>query len=75
MNARRSTIYFSPEVHRALRTKAANTQRSVSALVNDAVRMVLREDQEYLAAFDKRSDEPTMTYEQLLADLKSHGKL
>ena len=73
--SKRSTIYFKPEVHKALRLKAATTQRSVSDIVNDAVRQVLQEDQEDLAAFDERAAESTMTYEELLNDLKAHGRL
>jgi plasmid stability protein len=73
--SKRSTIYFEPEVHKALRLKAASTHRSVSDLVNEAVRQALQEDQEDLAAFDERVAEPTMTYEELLNDLKAHGKL
>jgi plasmid stability protein len=73
--SKRSTIYFEPGVHQALRFKAATTQRSVSDIVNDAVRQVLQEDQEDLAAFDERAAEPTMTYEELLNDLKARGKL
>ena len=72
---KRSTIYFDPELHKALRIKAANTERSISDLVNDAVRQALREDQEDLAAFEERSAEPTITYEALLEDLKVHGKI
>lgn len=74
-STRRSTIYFDPDLYKALRLKAASTHRSVSDLVNDAVRTSLREDQEDLAAFDDRVAEPTMTYEELLNDLKTHGKL
>jgi len=73
--AKRSTIYFKPELHRALRLKAVHTQRSLSDIVNDAVRVILREDQEDLAAFDDRVKEPTITYEALLKDLKAHGKI
>jgi hypothetical protein len=73
--AKRSTVYFSPDLHRALRIKAADTQRTVSDLVNDAVRMALREDQEDLAAFVERQAEPVMTYEELLRDLKACGKI
>jgi plasmid stability protein len=73
--AKRSTIYLDPALHRALRIKAANTQRSMSDLVNDAVRMALREDQEDLAAFDERAEEPTISYEELLKDLRAHGKI
>lgn len=73
--AKRSTVYFSPDLHRALRIKAAHTQRTVSDLVNDAVRLALREDQEDLAAFVERQEEPVMTYEELLRDLKAHGRI
>ena len=73
--SKRSTVYFEPEVHQALRLKAAHTHRSVSDLVNEAVRNALQEDQEDLAAFDERAGEPTMTYEELLNDLKSPGKI
>ncbi|MGB8952611.1 MAG: CopG family transcriptional regulator [Candidatus Aminicenantales bacterium] len=72
---KRSTIYFKPELHRALRIKAIDTQRSLSDLVNDAVQMALREDEEDLSAFDERASEPTLTYEELLRDLKAHGKI
>ncbi len=72
---KRSTIYFEPELHKALRMKAANTERSISDLVNDSVRQALREDQEDLAAFEERAAEPTITYEALLEDLKVHGKI
>ena len=72
---KRSTIYFEPELHKALRIKAANTERSISDLVNDSVRQALREDQEDLAAFEERAAEPTITYEALLEELKAHGKI
>lgn len=73
--AKRSTIYLDPDIHRALRIKALHTRRSMSDLVNDAVRMAFREDQEDLSAFDERACEPEMTYEALLKDLKAHGKI
>ena len=73
--SKRSTIYFEPEIHHALRIKAANTHQSVSEVVNDAVRLALREDEEDLRAFEERAAEPTLSYEALLKDLKSHGKL
>jgi hypothetical protein len=72
---KRSTIYFKPALHRALRIKAADTQRSDSELVNDAVQMALREDADDLSAFDERAKEPTVTYEALLKGLKAHGKI
>jgi plasmid stability protein len=74
-SSKRSTIYFEPELHKALRLKAASTHRSISDLVNEAVRQALQEDQEDLIAFDERKTEPTLTYEELLNDLKAHDKL
>ena len=73
--SKRSTVYFDPQLHAALRLKAAHTNRSLSDIVNEAVRAALAEDQEDLAAFEERVAEPTMSYEALLNDLKAHGKI
>lgn len=73
--SKRSTVYFEADVHQALRVKAATTHQSVSEVVNEAVRIALREDQEDLNAFTQRAGEPTLSYEELLEDLKSHGKI
>ncbi len=73
--SKRSTVYFEPEIHQALRIKAAGAHRSVSELVNEAVRTALQEDREDLNAFERRAYEPTLSYEELLEDLKAHGKI
>ncbi|HEY7803005.1 MAG TPA: CopG family transcriptional regulator [Orrella sp.] len=73
--SKRSTVYFDPQLHAALRLKAAHTNRSLSDIVNEAVRAALAEDQEDLAAFEERVAEPTLSYEALLDDLKANGKL
>ena len=73
--SKRATVYFQPELHKAIRLKAAHTNRSVSDIVNDAVRLALREDHEDLRAFEDRVAEPIISYEALLKDLKAHGKL
>jgi len=72
---KRSTIYFDENVHKVLRLKAAETHRSLSDLVNEAVRHSLLEDQQDLAAFDARESEPTVSYETMLNELKSSGAL
>jgi plasmid stability protein len=72
---KRSTVYFETEIRQALRVKAATTHQSVSEIVNEAVRVALSEDQEDLNAFSQRSNEPTLSYEELLEDLKLHGKI
>ncbi len=73
--SKRSTVYFDPDIHHALCLKAADLHQSVSELVNEAVRLSLREDQEDLSAFEERQNESCLSYEALLADLKSHGKI
>ena len=72
---KRATVYFDPALHRALRIKAASTERSLSDLVNDAIRASLAEDAEDLAAFDARANEPSLAFEDVLKDLKRRGKL
>jgi len=72
---RRATIYLDPELHRALRVKAAETDRSISELVNAAVRQTLAEDAEDLAAVRGRAKEPNLVFESVLKDLRRRGKL
>lgn len=73
--SKRCTLYLDAEIHEALRQKADSIHCSISDLVNDAVRQALIEDLEDLAIFDERATEPTMSYEELLNDLKANGKL
>ena len=75
MDVRRTTIYFEPHLHRALRLKAAEIDRSVPDLVNEAVRLRLAEDAEDLAALEDRADEPDLKFEEVLKDLKRSGKI
>jgi hypothetical protein len=72
---KRATVYLEQDLHRALRLKAAETDVSVSALVNDAVRLRIAEDAEDLAAFRTREKEPTSSFESLVSALKRRGKL
>jgi hypothetical protein len=74
-NQKRATIYFDADLHRALRMKAAETDRSVSELVNQAVQLTLAEDAEDIAAFEERRHEPNISFEDVLKDLKSRGKI
>jgi hypothetical protein len=73
--AKRATVYFEPQIHRALRLKSAETDRSLSSLVNDAVRSRLAEDADDLAAFRQRAHEPSVSFESVVRDLKRRGKL
>ena len=73
--SKRSTVYFEPTIHQALKLKAASTHVSISELVDEAVRLLMNEDQEDLAAFSERENEKEISYEALLNDLKKHGKI
>ena len=75
MAVSRTTLYLDPKIHRALKVKAATTDRSISELVNEALIEALREDQVDLEAFQKRSKEPSRPFEKVLAELKRDGLL
>jgi len=72
---KRATIYFDSALHQALRMKSAETSRSVSELVNNAVRETLAEDAEDFAAFEERANEPLIGYEDILKRLKKDGRI
>jgi hypothetical protein len=72
---KRSTIYFDPELHRAVRLKAAALDASISDIVNDAVRRSLSEDAADLEAFEKRRREPVLDFEAVVRSMKRSGKL
>jgi hypothetical protein len=75
MTAKRATIHFEPDIHRALRLKAAASDDSMSDIVNRAVRLSLAEDAEDLKAFQKRKRELNLDFEQFVKALKRRGKL
>jgi hypothetical protein len=72
---KRATVYFDSQLHRALRIKAAETEQSISKMVNDAVQLSLAEDAGDLAAFEERAREPNLSFEAVLRDLRTRGKL
>ena len=73
--SKRATVYLDPMLYRALRIKAVETSRSVSELINEAVRYSLAEDAEDLAAFKERSAEPLLAFEEVLEELKKNGRI
>ena len=72
---KRATVYFEPEIHRALRLKAAASERSISDMVNDAVELALAEDAEDLAAFEERAHEKSVDFETVVRSLRRRGKI
>ena len=75
MAAKRATVYFEPEVHRAIRMKAAALDTSISVLVNDALRRSLAENADDLEVFQKRRREASLDFETFVRSLKRRGKL
>ena len=73
--SKRATIYFDEMTHKALRLKAAETDQSMSDLVNDAVLRSLAEDADDLATFRERAAEPSLAFEEFVLDLKRRGRL
>lgn len=73
--SKRATVYFDPALHQALRVRSAMSNCSLSELVDEAVRLLMKEDQEDLTTYAERVAEPEISYEAMLNDLKKHGKL
>jgi len=73
--SKRTTIYLDPHLHKALRLKAVSVSRSVSDLVNDAVKAALAEDAEDITAFEVRDKEPLISYEEMVKRLKRDGRI
>ena len=74
-NSKRATVYFTPELHKALRLRAAASDRSISDMVNDAVRVALAEDAADLEAFEERRGEKSVSFESFVSGLKRRGRI
>lgn len=72
---KRATVYFEADVHRALRLKAAASDRSISDMVNDAVKVTLAEDAEDLAAFRERKSDKSLSFDTFVQGLKRRGRI
>ncbi len=72
---KRATVYFDPDIHRALRLRAAAADKSISDMVNQAVKLALAEDAEDLAALHERKREPNLDVEEFVKALKRRGNL
>ena len=73
--AKRATVYLDPDLHKALRLKAVETSRSISELVNNAIREALAEDAEDIAAFEQRAGERLISYDEMVKRLKRDGRI
>jgi len=74
-SSKRTTVYLAPQIYRALKIRAAMTDRALSDLINDALRAALREDAIDEAALRKRKSEPNLPYSLVRRRLKRDGLL
>ena len=74
-SAKRTTIYLDPVLHKALKLKSFETSRSISELVNTALKEALTEDAEDLAAFDERAEDSLISYDEMVKRLKNNGHI
>jgi len=75
MMVSKATIYLDPKLHRAAKIKAAATDRTLSDIMEEALREALREDAEDLKAFAQRAGQPRRSYEEVLKSLRRAGRL
>jgi len=73
--SKRATIYLDPALHKALKIKSLETSKSMSKLINEAVKMALAEDAEDLASFETRAGEPLILFKDVLKELKKDGRI
>lgn len=74
-SAKRATVYFDPIIHKALKLKSIETSKSISELVNKAVKESLAEDAEDITAFEERANEPLMSFSEMVKRLKKDGRI
>ncbi|MBW2238819.1 MAG: CopG family transcriptional regulator [Deltaproteobacteria bacterium] len=73
--AKRATVYFDPIIHKALKLKSIETSKTISELVNEAVKEALAEDAEDITAFEERANEPLISYSEMVKRLKNDGRI
>ena len=73
--AKRATVYFEPDRHKALKLKSIETSKSISELVNAAVKEALAEDADDITAYEERADEPLISFAEMVKKLKNDGRI
>jgi hypothetical protein len=74
MNSK-ATLYLDQKLLKAAKIKAAHTEKTLSYLVNEALRQSLQEDAADYSAFNKRAKESARSLESVLKDMKRDGHL
>jgi hypothetical protein len=71
----RTTITINDKLFRALKLRAAESNESISSIVEDAIKFQMLEDLEDIEIAKKRENEPTHSFDELVAEFKSEGLL
>ncbi len=72
---KRATVYFDPDIHKALKIKSLETSKSLSQLVNSAVKELLADDAEDIDDIEKRADDKLISYTEMIKRLKQDGRI
>jgi hypothetical protein len=71
----KATVYLDPRIYKAAKIKAAHTDHTLSYIVNEALRLTLKEDALDYEAIEKRAKEPVRSLDSVLKDMKRDGLL
>jgi hypothetical protein len=71
----KATLYLDTKIYKAVKVKAACTDRGISELVNESLTLYLKEDALDIEAYEKRQKEPARSLEAVLKDLRRDGLL
>ena len=71
----RTTITINDTIFRALKMRAVESDESVSKLVEDAVKYQILEDMEDIEDAKVRENEPSYSFDNLVASFKTEGLL
>lgn len=72
---KRATIYLNPDLHRALKIMAARCGTSISELMQEAAKVILKEDIIDLEAIKSRKNESEKDFNLFIKELKKDGLL
>lgn len=71
----RTTITLNDKLFRALKMRAAESDESISQLIENAVKYQVLEDIEDIEDAAKREHEPTYSFDDLVKQFKAEGLL
>lgn len=73
--SKRFTIRLDTGLHQMLRIKALETSRSMSEIINEAVKESLTNDADDIDTFKEKANEPLISHEQMIKRLKKDSRI